>query len=122
MKKVINGVSYNTETAKELDAKTFGSFGDADGYEEKLYITKTKQYFLSGAGGPESPYTAPTIKPITKEQAAEWGYGVPAVKDTGGTKAKKTARAGKAKSDKADKGEKPVKEKKPRRKAEPKKS
>ena len=117
MKKVINGVSYNTETAKKLDAKTFGSFGDADGYEENLYITKTKQYFLCGAGGPESPYTAQTIKPITEDQAAEWGYKAE-VKDTESAKGKekKTAKPGKAKTDKVDK------QKKPGTKAEPKKS
>ena len=72
MKKIIKGHTYDTDTAKQLAFKYVGNFGDAHGYEERLYITKMKQYFVFGTGGPESPYPEPTIKPITQEHADEW--------------------------------------------------
>ena len=72
MRKRINGKMCDTETAKNLAFKYVGAFGQEHGYEEQLYITKTKQYFIYGLGGPKSPYPKPEIKLLTKEEAKEW--------------------------------------------------
>ncbi|MCL2099128.1 MAG: hypothetical protein FWH24_01655 [Oscillospiraceae bacterium] len=107
MKKVIKRKIYDTDTAKQLAFKYVGEFGEACGYEERLYITKRGLYFIFGCGGSDSPYSEPTIKPITKEHADEWetetneDKGAPAAK-TG--KAKRTA---KTKTPKAGKTGKP---------------
>ena len=72
MKKLINKKWYDTATAAQLGVIHVGEFGDADGYEEQLFITKSKQHFLYGNGGPESKYVKPTIELCTEEQAADW--------------------------------------------------
>ena len=72
MKKKINGKLCDTESAKNLAFKFVGEFGQDHGYEEQLYVSKTGQHFIYGAGGPESPYPAPEIKLLTKEEAADW--------------------------------------------------
>ena len=72
MKKIIEKKIYDTDTAKQLAFKYVGNFGDANGYEERLYVTKMKLYFIFGTGGSESPYPEQTIKPITQEQAEAW--------------------------------------------------
>ena len=72
MKKIIKGRIYNTDTSKLLSFKYVGEFGDAHGYEERLYVTLRGQYFLFGIGGPNSPYAKETIKPIAKEEADAW--------------------------------------------------
>ena len=57
MKKVINGRSYNTETAKELGYQTNG-YANNDFYftGETLYRKKTGEFFLYGEGGAYSIY------------------------------------------------------------------
>jgi hypothetical protein len=72
MKKIINGKLCNTESAKQIAFKFAGEFGDVHGYEERLFITKTKQHFLYGTGGSDSPYPKPLIKLLTSKQAKEW--------------------------------------------------
>ena len=72
MKKKINGKMCDTESAKHLGFRFIGEFGEDHGYEERLYVTKTKQYFIFGSGGPASPYPKPDIKLLTKEHAEEW--------------------------------------------------
>ena len=72
MKKTIKRRIYDTDTSKQLAFKYIGSFGETQGYEERLYITKRGLYFVFGAGGPDSPYPEPTIREITKEQADSW--------------------------------------------------
>ena len=60
MKKIINGKTYNTETAKKLanwDNEIYGSF---DSIEETLYQKRTGEFFLAGEGG------ASTIRPPQK--------------------------------------------------------
>ena len=47
MKKTICKVEYDTETAVLVEKRTFGKFGDADGYEESLYVKEDGKYFLS---------------------------------------------------------------------------
>jgi len=72
MKRKINGNMYDTSNAAHVGFKFAGEFGQDHGYEEQLYVTKSGQYFIYGAGGPQSPYPDPTIKLLTKEQAEEW--------------------------------------------------
>jgi len=72
MKKVIKGRSCDTETAMLIGTKYAGEFGQSDGYEEKLYVTKSKQYFIYGNGGADSKYPQPAIELATDEQAKEW--------------------------------------------------
>jgi hypothetical protein len=47
MRKVIDKKICDTATAKQLGVIHIGEFGDANGYEEQLYITKAKQHFIS---------------------------------------------------------------------------
>ena len=72
MRKIINKKTYDTNTAKLLGVKYAGEFGDADGYEEQLFITKNKEYFMYGIGGPDSKYKKPAIALLTDAAAEEW--------------------------------------------------
>ena len=54
MKKTICKVEYDTATATLIEKRTFGAFGDADGYEESLYRTADGKFFLYTNGGAES--------------------------------------------------------------------
>ena len=107
MKKIIKGRIYDTSTAKQLNFKYAGEYGDADGYEEKLYLTKSGQYFIFGTGGLDSPYPKPTIKPITKEEANEWGIEIPENKEIIKEKVSKTKKPAENKNVKNKKVKKP---------------
>ena len=72
MKAVIDRKTYDTDTDTQVAFKHVGEFGQADGYEEQLFITKTKLYFLYGNGGPESKYSKATITPIPEKEAKKW--------------------------------------------------
>lgn len=72
MKKIICKVEYDTEASELLAKKAFGNFGDADGYEESLYVTADGKYFLYTNGGEESPYKKEDIKRMSKVKADEW--------------------------------------------------
>lgn len=60
---------YDTERAEECGHRTFGAFGDPDGYEETLYKTKGGLYFVLGTGGEASPYPTQDIRPLTAVEA-----------------------------------------------------
>lgn len=72
MRKIINKKTYDTNTAKLLGVKYVGEFGEPKGYEEQLFITKNKDYFIYGNGGLESIYQKETIKLITDKEAELW--------------------------------------------------
>jgi len=72
MKRRIKGKLCDTESATHLGTIYAGAFGDPNGYEEQLFVTKTKQYFIYGIGGAESKYINESIELLTDEQAAEW--------------------------------------------------
>jgi hypothetical protein len=72
MKKRIKGKLCDTESAVLLGTKYAGKFGDLDGYEEQLYITRSKQHFMYGIGGSDSKYPAATINLLTEFEAEEW--------------------------------------------------
>ena len=82
MKKIINGILYNTETAKELAEWSNGlTSSDFSNETETLYRKKNGQLFLYGSGGPLSEYavsymqswtSGEDIKPLTIEAAKRW--------------------------------------------------
>ena len=72
MKKVICKVEYDTENATLVEKHTFGQFGDADGYEESLYVTENGKYFLYVNGGAESKYPEENIKRMAADKAEAW--------------------------------------------------
>lgn len=82
MKEVINGVRYNTETAKIIGyySNNLGPY-DPNRISETLYKTRFGHYFLAGHGGRMTKYATPIgnrynsgsgIVPISKEEALEW--------------------------------------------------
>ncbi len=72
MCKEINDILYDT-TSSTIDKKfTYGKPGDADGYEETLYITNDGKYFIYTNGGPMSKYTTENITAIEREDVKNW--------------------------------------------------
>ena len=72
MKKIICKVEYDTETSELIEKRTFGEFGDADGYEESLYVTESGKYFLYVNGGEESAHHKENIVRMSAAKAEEW--------------------------------------------------
>lgn len=72
MKKVICKVEYDTEKSELIKKKTFGNFGDTDGYEETLYKTDDGKFFLYVNGGEDAPYKKEDIKRMSAVKAQEW--------------------------------------------------
>lgn len=82
MKKRIDTLMYDTDTAKKL-AEYRHNYDDA-AYTETLYKKRTGEYFLYGEGGPASPWAQPVegdigayasgedIKPLTYKKAQRW--------------------------------------------------
>ncbi len=82
MKQIINGKSYNTETANKIGHYDNG-LGNRDfrNVDESLYVTAKGSFFLAGSGGPMSKYAEPCgnmtgggsgIDPINKNEALLW--------------------------------------------------
>ncbi len=82
MKKVIDGLRYNTETAEEIHRWDNGlDTGDFKSCEETLYLTAKGRYFLHGQGGAMSKYSVPVsggrgggeeIVPMSADEVREW--------------------------------------------------
>ena len=72
MKKIICKVEYDTATATLVKKFTVGNFGDANGYEETLYVTDKGNYFIYVNGGAESPYPTEDIKRLAKNKVDAW--------------------------------------------------
>ncbi|MBO5315842.1 MAG: hypothetical protein IKJ13_05250 [Clostridia bacterium] len=72
MKKIICKKEYDTAASEVVEKRTFGNFGDADGYEETLYKTADGSYFLYTNGGEESKYPKEDIKRMSKKTAEAW--------------------------------------------------
>jgi hypothetical protein len=82
MKKIINGVRYDSDKAIKIGgaSKCDGSFSD---WSAELYVTpQSKRYFLTGEGGPMSRFAQPVgnngfsggsdLIPLSPEEALEW--------------------------------------------------
>ena len=76
MKKIICKVEYDTEASTIVEKRTFGNFGDADGYEETLYVTDSGKYFIYTNGGVDSIYPEENIKRLSAAKAEEWLKGM----------------------------------------------
>lgn len=82
MKKIIDKVLYNTETAEQIAFYSSNyNPGDFEYFEERLYQTKKGNWFLHGEGGPSSPYTetfgnsrsgSQEIVPMDEDEVIEW--------------------------------------------------
>lgn len=90
LKSIINGKTYNTQTATLLaEYDNGGGFGDFHALDEGLYLTKNGTYFLAGSGGAMTKYCRSCghnstcggsgITPISIEEAKAWmeSYGSP---------------------------------------------
>ena len=56
MKAVIEGLRYDTETAKLVASHSYGYTTDHGYADEDLYRTRNGRWFLAGKGGPASRY------------------------------------------------------------------
>lgn len=82
MKQIINGKTYNTETAEEIaDWDNLRYPGDFRYVNETLYLTKKGAWFLFGEGGPLSSYAkscgngwtgSSKIRPLSRREAYAW--------------------------------------------------
>lgn len=72
MKKIIAGKLYDTDASTIVKKNTFGFFGDADGYEETLYVTNEGYYFLYVNGGEDSIHPIEKISRMSKKSADEF--------------------------------------------------
>ncbi len=83
MKKTIDRLTYNTETATEVASITYGSgMRDFRYYSEGLYQTDKGRWFLAGEGGAMTRYAVPigdnswsggeSISTLTAEEALDW--------------------------------------------------
>lgn len=72
MKKIICKVEYDTEASELIAKYTSGEFGDADGFEESLYVTPGGKYFLYTNGGEGAVYTKESITRMSAAKAEEW--------------------------------------------------
>ena len=66
MKSIIEGKKYNTETAELIGEDSYSNPGDLHHWQESLYVTKSKNYFLAGSGGAMSKYSQ-------QEGSNSWG-------------------------------------------------
>jgi len=72
MIKIICKKEYDTEKSEIVKKFAYGNFGDADGYEETVYLTPDGSYFLYVNGGAESRYTKEDIKRMSKKTALDF--------------------------------------------------
>lgn len=72
MKKIICKKEYDTDTATQIHAYSFGTLGDPAGYEEDLYQTPEGLYFLHVGGGESSPYPKEDILRLAKTKVKDW--------------------------------------------------
>jgi hypothetical protein len=72
MKVNIQRKLYDTERDDLLGCKSFGEYGDATGYEERLYKTKEGRHYIYYNGGSESPHPVESIKRVKVGEARIW--------------------------------------------------
>ena len=83
MKKYLNGIRYDTDTARLVgEFHSSAPRSDFNYYEEALFLKKSGTYFLYGEGGPASRYASNAgqdtwgwgekILPLSFASAKEW--------------------------------------------------
>lgn len=83
MKKVINGLRYDSEKAIEIGSDSYSNASDFHWWEETLYKTpRAHRFFVVGEGGPMSRYARTTgqnqwsggsdLFPLDKNAALAW--------------------------------------------------
>jgi len=81
MKKIVDGKTYNTDTAELMESYQYGYTNDFGWFREYLYVTSKGNHFLYGKGGPLSHYAehydnssmgGEDIVPLTREEAFDW--------------------------------------------------
>jgi hypothetical protein len=83
MRKIINGKSYDTETAKLIEEYSTSGLSRSDFryYQESLYLKKTGEFFLDGEGHAMTKYRSQcgnssswgsAIIPLKLSEAKEW--------------------------------------------------
>jgi len=82
MKRIINGLSYDTTTATFIHNTSAYGPSDFRWYDESLYRTRNGRYFLAGEGGPMTRWAAPAegncrtygngIIPLSPAEALAW--------------------------------------------------
>ena len=72
MQKTICRKTYDTAASTLIQKHTVGEWGDAEGYEESLYVTESGNYFLYVNGGAESKYPKEDIVRLSKVNAEAW--------------------------------------------------
>jgi len=82
MRRIINGIAYDTEKAAELVSVAASiDKGDHAYWEETLYRTPKNSYFLAGRGGPKTTWAerfgntrsaGSGLRALTELEAREW--------------------------------------------------
>lgn len=72
MKSIICKKTYDTDDSTMIGTRCVGEFGQPNGYEEQLFVTKDGFFFFYGVGGEDSPYGSPSIKRASKKVADLW--------------------------------------------------
>lgn len=82
MKKIIEGLKYDTDTAEEVGSWDNGHYhGDFHQCQESMYRTKSGKFFLHGKGGPLSSYAvqegngvsgSEDIRPLSEQESRRW--------------------------------------------------
>ena len=83
MKKIINGLRYDTEKAIEVGTASHGYAGDHQQWEATLYKTpRSGRFFLAGSGGPASRFAQSAgqnswsggsdLIPMSIDEALDW--------------------------------------------------
>lgn len=81
MKKIINGVRYDTDVAVVIGTGTITGLapGDFSWWRATLYVTpKAGRYFLAGEGGSMTRFFksgGADLQPMTREEALAWAEG-----------------------------------------------
>lgn len=82
MKKIVNGKTYNTETAEYIGCRERELPGDLYHIREELYQRKDGEFFLYGVGGAYTRYAVScggnsmsggdAVIPLSRDRAMEW--------------------------------------------------
>ncbi len=83
MKKIIDGLRFDTGKGIEIGTASYGNQGDFEAWEATLYKTpRSGRFFIAGSGGPMSRFSqsigqnqwsgGSDIIPMSEDEAREW--------------------------------------------------